>query len=148
MKQLITLIIFLVVQHVFSQTTPVSNTTSLCESVTPLIESNVPQRHFSQPRFQIVIENLPSTTGESSEFSYDLQSKGVYTFSLSPDVSIPDNYTLILKDVSTGNIFDLQSVEKHSFSVNRNMTKRFTIQLHKTPSLSMNQKSLLNMLLL
>ena len=81
--------------------------------------------------FRIVIESLPGTIGELTDLYLDYEARGAYSFILAAGLRVPDDHTVVLKDAKTGNSFDLLSAEKHSLSVNRAMTKRFTLCLSK-----------------
>ena len=125
MKKLFTILTFIFIQYGFSQEIKIQSST-----------------------FQITIESLPELTGVPSELIFEFHNKGTYSFKLASELVIPENYNLILKDSRTGNTFNLQSKENHSFTINRAMSKQFFISFERVESLSATQKELLNMLLL
>lgn len=89
---------------------------------------------YAQSRYSLIIESLPSLSEPSEELTIDLTAKGIYTFKKGESLMVPDNYTLLIEDRATGNVFDLNSPEEHAFSVNRAMIKYFVVKLRKNES--------------
>jgi len=136
MKITFTLLFLYCTLHCFSQpsarlTTPPPNKDSLLQ----------------QAQFRIIIESLPGISGQSDELNLDLNTKGVYSFVLHSALIVPTNYRVVIQDLTTGNSFDVQSTELHYFSVNRPMTKKFSVYLQKTPTLPLSHQAALKILL-
>jgi len=74
---------------------------------------------------------LPQKFEYSVMLKIKLDPKEVYTFMKSNDLFIPLGYAVYLKDEGTGNVFDLNSKERHSFSTNRPMYKYFLLERRK-----------------
>lgn len=86
---------------------------------------------LQQARYSLIIETLPALSDPKAELSLELTAKGIYTFRKAESLVIPENYSLIIEDLATGNVFDLSSSERHAFSVNRAMIKSFLVRLVK-----------------
>lgn len=102
------------------------NSFSQTEAVEPTVA--VP---YAQARYSLIIESIPTLSEPSEELTVDVTAKGVYTFRKGEGLIIPDNYTLLIEDRATGNVFDMNSPEEHAFSVNRAMIKYFVVKLRK-----------------
>lgn len=105
------------------------NSFSQTEAIEPTIA--VP---YAQARYSLIIESLPTLAEPSEELTVDLTAKGIYTFRKGEGLTVPDNYTLLIEDRATGNVFDMNSPEEHAFSVNRAMIKYFVVKLRKNES--------------
>jgi len=145
MKKIFTLLSILYFSSGFSQTN---------SSILPVFPPgpNTPSEEINkkpslQGNYFIVIQSLPTPDEDATELNFDLEKKGTYTFKLDPSVVVPEDYTLILQDKGTGNTFDPQSKEHHSFSINRSVNKSFLISMKKTEQLTITQKELLGVLL-
>lgn len=90
------------------------------------------QEAFQQARYSLTIESLPELSDPKAELSLELTAKGIYTFRKAESLVIPENYSLVIEDLATGNVFDLSSSEQHAFSINRAMIKLFLVRLIKT----------------
>jgi hypothetical protein len=80
---------------------------------------------------EIVIELTEplNTSHQYMSLSLDLVEKGSYFFKKAETLFIPPNYTAVLEDRLTGNIFDLLSDERHSFSVSRPTSREFILRI-------------------
>jgi hypothetical protein len=115
-----------------------TNTLHTCAIIySPNNGSLIFKAYSANPCLEIIIESLPPLSQASTEFFLELFEKGSYSFKATKGLAIPGNYTVVIEDIQTGNVFDLRSSEPHSFSLNRAMTKRFVMKINKTnPSAS------------
>ncbi len=143
MKKILTILSLFYFHTGFSQTST---------TILPIFPgtNNAPEENKNpaiQTNFLIIIQTLPDANEEGTELDFALEKKGTYSFKLDSSVIVPEEYTLILQDKNTGNTFNLQSPELHTFSVNRAMNKTFFIRMKKSEALTVTQKELLGILL-
>jgi hypothetical protein len=79
----------------------------------------------------IVIESIPGFDKVSIPVVISQNKKGSYTFKKHPTLFLPEYYSVVIEDNLTGNVFDLQSADSYSFSVNRAMPDRFVLLITK-----------------
>lgn len=88
-------------------------------------------RNSTESGHVINIVCLPHNLEYSVVLKIELNPKEVYTFVKSNDLFIPEGYAVYIKDEGTGNVFDLDSTERHSFVTNRHITKYFLLECRK-----------------
>lgn len=84
--------------------------------------------------YHITIQSLPATLSDSMDIMMeaDLIMKGTYSFKKANDLNIPAVYKIFIVDQATGNRFELDPATRHSFTINRPLSKTFVLKLRKT----------------
>jgi hypothetical protein len=80
---------------------------------------------------EIIIESIPSFAGEPIPVYINPNVQGQHTFKKHPSLSLPEYYSVVIKDTVTGNSFDLKSSDSYTFSVNRVTPDRFVLYIDK-----------------
>jgi hypothetical protein len=84
---------------------------------------------------ELHIASLPPLTLSPMPMNLFITAKGTYKLKKAPSLAIPEDYTLLVEDLLTGQYYNLNSPEPYVFNMNRAFNQtRFLLEPSKTPA--------------
>lgn len=97
-----------------------------------VIEHNDTAKHQCQA---ISIVSLPPMSQTNTPVNLFITAMGTYSLKKASELVIPDEYTVVVEDLLTGQYYNLKSQEPYTFKMNRGFGQtRFVLEISKSGS--------------